>query len=112
MLQLQLPHTTGKTTEVIKFENREITHKMKIAEAFNNYFVRSIENIVTNSEFQEDKQHVLPYIQKSFTNFQLVIMDELKKIIRKLKNAEGTSKDIATPILREAMVGTARTKIG
>ncbi|KAJ8973423.1 hypothetical protein NQ317_016706 [Molorchus minor] len=92
----------------IFFENNDQTELImgeQIAEYFNNYFVNSIDHIVNSVEKQEFICTIT--CQSTITNFKLLNMPELAKIVKELDN-----KGSVIPILSSTLLKSSFEVIG
>jgi hypothetical protein len=101
-----LPNKKEKYQEEIIFPQGTIRCALTIAENFNGYFVKSIQDIVENIKMNNDtdfEQDVFQDNRNTFSTFRTLDMPTFKKIVRSLKNTAGGENGITTKILRDAV---------
>lgn len=97
-------HNNGKTqSSVILFNGKIETDKTKIAENFNDYYIKSINIIAQNIDLlqtQEILQNITPL--NTFNRFETLQLADLRKIVNNLKNKNNSVDGISTKIIKLA----------
>lgn len=83
----------------ITFNGKRSTKEIEIAKRFNDFFINSIEEIVTNEDKVINTESEI-YIEKDIQlrYFKAAIPEDYQKIIKNFKNKKGTEEGITTKI--------------
>ncbi|KAL3288883.1 hypothetical protein HHI36_003329 [Cryptolaemus montrouzieri] len=103
-LKTILPNAEENTVDLVMFEDLETAEASLIATKFNNYFVKSIDNIVTLIPKFKHEEEILNKIQNKvvLNKFNVISMNELKKIVNNLNNTSSEEDGISTRVLKDA----------
>ncbi|XP_011859006.1 PREDICTED: uncharacterized protein LOC105556519, partial [Vollenhovia emeryi] len=93
---------TNKQYEEIQCRNRVIRNVEEMADMFNYYFVDSINQLINRNQ-EEDRIGNVKYTNKEWDIFMRVEIEQLRKIVRDLKNKAGTEEGITVEIMKYVM---------
>lgn len=87
----------------VKFNNKLFYDAHEIAEKFNTFFVRSIEDVIENVTIRHDDEFYLSKIVECprFSKFTKVSMQQIRNYVRKLKNTCGPEDGITTEVFKD-----------
>jgi len=91
-LKLLLPGKQTSAPETINFEGQIISDHLSIAQSFNNYFLESIDVIISNipdSALMGELPVAAPCVAEKFDRFKSLSMTDLKRILNDLKDVAG-----------------------
>lgn len=104
-LKTILPSKRMPIGEAIKFDNIETEDEETIALKFNFYFLKSIDEIVSDIKRSHEIEHTINLIDRKvlFPTFTKIELSELKQIVKSLKNTAGVEDGISVEILKNAL---------
>lgn len=97
-LKLLLPGKQTSAPETINFEGQIISDHLSIAQSFNNYFLESIDVIISNipdSALMGELPVAAPCVAEKFDRFKSLSMTDLKRILNDLKDVGGGTSGIS-----------------
>jgi NADPH-dependent 7-cyano-7-deazaguanine reductase QueF len=104
-LKKMLPNKNETPQKIIQFGDKKVESTLQIAESFNSYFVKSVEDIVKDIKNQCDGKYEEIKIEKinNFNEFCTMDMLSFKQIVSSLKNCGGGEEGVTTSILKDVV---------
>lgn len=94
------PSNNSLTYHELEFNGRKITDKTQFATEFNNYFVSSLAEIVTN--IPHTPYHSLIEAVSSVFDFKSMSVDSLYDLLKKFKNKSNKDDLLTTSVLKDS----------